>query len=129
MTTTTVPPADLLGAARAILARAEAQRGQSWARAVALLARQALEGSVDSYWAQRAPGMDGCRRKVKLLCLASYLDEPMIGRLAYQTWAALSDACHHHAYELAPTTTELAGWIETVGTVVDSLTRNAARPV
>ncbi len=30
---------------------------------------------------------------------------------AYQVWGALSRACHHHSYELAPTAGELEGWI------------------
>ena len=32
----------------------------------------------------------------------------------HETWGALSRACHHHPYELAPTAAELARWIEVV---------------
>ena len=32
----------------------------------------------------------------------------------HEAWGALSRACHHHPYELAPTAGELSGWIEAV---------------
>jgi hypothetical protein len=49
-----------------------------------------------------------------LICLPSYIDgNGLAGRVAY-AWNALSHACHHHAYELAPTLAELADWIRTV---------------
>ena len=42
-----------------------------------------------------------------------YLDA-RVAREAGYVWAALSDACHYHAYELAPTAGELTGWIDAV---------------
>jgi len=39
-------------------------------------------------------------------------------------WSALRRACHHHAYDLAPTAGELRGWI----TVVDELMRRTQPP-
>jgi len=37
-----------------------------------------------------------------------------VGRDAAAAWTALSRACHHHAYELAPTAAELRTWHTTV---------------
>ena len=45
--------------------------------------------------------------------------------LAHQvafTYAALSNACHYHPYELAPTAAELGGWIEDVTVLVERIT-------
>ena len=35
----------------------------------------------------------------------------LAGRVAY-TWSGLSNACHHHVYELTPSATELAAWLD-----------------
>ena len=40
-------------------------------------------------------------------------DEELAERVSY-AWAGLSRACHQHAYELPPTSTELSGWLEVV---------------
>ena len=39
-------------------------------------------------------------------------------RQAVFAYAALSSACHYHPYELAPTASELTGWIADVETLV-----------
>jgi len=65
----------------------------------------------------------------KLLCLRQWVQPDLAGRAAY-TWSALSQACHQHAYELAPTSWELSGWIETVDELERAVrARVAARPV
>jgi len=56
-----------------------------------------------------------------LLCLPSYLgDDALAGRVSY-AWVGLSRACHHHAYELPPSSSEIENWIgiveELIGTV------------
>ena len=38
---------------------------------------------------------------------------------------ALSNACHHHPYELAPTSGELTAWISDVATLISRI-ENAA---
>lgn len=83
-----------------------------WPRAVALLTRQALERSMDELWAVKAPPMLGASARAKLLCLRSWVAPELAGRASY-TWSALSQACHQHAYELAPTASELDGWLKT----------------
>jgi hypothetical protein len=54
--------------------------------------------------------------RAKLICVRVLLDADR-GRLASVAWAGLSSACHHHAYELAPTAGEVAHLLS----MVDSL--------
>ena len=107
-------PAELLSLARALLSRSDAKTAGLWPRASALLARQALEAGLDGYWTSRGIAFETRSGRAKLICLAQYLaDRELAGRV-HQAWAALSDACHHHAYELAPTVAELAGMLDVV---------------
>jgi hypothetical protein len=91
-----------------------------WPRASAFLARQALETSLDEFWTSRAPGLEACSAKAQLLCAREYLPESL-AHSAYETWALLSRACHHHPYELAPTAAELRGWIEAVDAIDEAV--------
>ena len=85
-----------------------------WLRCSAFLTRQALEASLDDFWVRRQPGVEQSNMRAQLLCLGAFLgDESLASRVAH-AWSALSNACHHHSYELAPTVGELEGWIETV---------------
>ena len=85
-----------------------------WPRASALLARQALEAALDGYWTSRGIAFETHSSRAKLICLAQYLDDRELAGRVHHTWGALSDACHHHAYELAPTVAELAGMLDVV---------------
>lgn len=123
-------PADLLAAARADLADKSARvNGGWWPRMVALLTRQALEEALSEFWAAspRTAGLGDCRRKSQLTCLPFYLDARTARETAY-TWAALSSACHYHAYELAPTAAELARWINAVEALIQSMREKAPVP-
>src|SRR6476646_10362156 len=84
-----------------------------WPRAVALLTRQALERSLEELWAAKSAPMLRASARAQLLCLRQWVLPDLAGR-AYYTWSALSEACHQHAYDLPPTSSELAAWIETV---------------
>jgi hypothetical protein len=108
-----VTPADLLAAARQLLG---APAG-AWPRGAALLTRQALEATLDELWAARAPGLIACTMRSQLTCLPYYVEEATAREIGY-LWHALSEACHYHAYELAPTAGELAGWIDAVDRVL-----------
>jgi hypothetical protein len=88
---------------------------------VALLARQALEDAVRAFWIRRAPGTERASGKARFVALRFYVDDPDLPRRAHQTWAALSDATHHHGYELAPTAVELRAWVVTVADLIDRL--------
>jgi hypothetical protein len=104
----------LLIVARDLLQRPARATAGLWPRATALVTRQALEAALDSFWTKRAPEVAQAATHAQLLCLRRYLgDEHLAGRVAW-AWASLSRACHHHAYDMPPSSTELAGWIEVV---------------
>ena len=112
------PPPDspeaLLGEARRLLEQPNARTAGLWPRAVALLARQALEGALVRYWQGRGlAAVAETSLRSQLLCLSQLASSEVAGPASY-TWAALTSACHAHAYELAPTASELGGWIEAV---------------
>jgi hypothetical protein len=119
-------PTAVLVAARTILDRPEAVTSSAWARSTALLTRQALEAALGDFWRSRAPGMEDCPLRAQLVALQLYVPDPHAARLAHHTWASLSHACHHHAYDLAPTASELRAWLDTVAQLVDGL--DAAKP-
>ena len=77
-----------------------------WPRAVALLARQALETHVDTLLEQHASGLSQASTRVKLLCLRDVLDTATAREISL-TWVSLSQACHHHPYDRPPTAGEL----------------------
>ena len=119
----------LVTVARDLLERADLMTAGIWPRATALLARQALEAALDDLWRLRAPGLEQCSACAQLLCLPAYLsgNEELAERVSY-TWAGLSRACHQHAYELPPTSSELLGWLATVEQLVVRL-RSLEKPV
>lgn len=120
MTATASPP-DLVAVARLLLARSDRAPDLAagvWPRAAAVLARQALELSLAALWAQRGLDMAGASARAQLLCLDEYLSDPHVVADARFAWWALSRACHHHPYELAPTVAEIEGWLSSVEKVV-----------
>jgi hypothetical protein len=112
-------PAHLLTVARDVLERKDLAAVGGWPRAVALLTRQALEQALDEFWAmgQATAGLSGSTMKTQLTCLPAYL-EPRLAREISYVWAALSNACHYHAYDLAPTAAELSGWMTAVARLI-----------
>lgn len=111
---------DMVTAARDLLERVDPMTAGLWPRATALLTRQALETALDDLWLLRAPGLELCSARAQMLCLPSFLhkNEELAKRVSY-TWAALSQACHHHPYELSPTSSELLRWITTVEQLIE----------
>jgi hypothetical protein len=85
-----------------------------WPRAAALLGRQALEDAISWIWLVHAPGMEHCSMRAQLLCLDPYLGDERLAEEAGFVYERLSWACHHHAYDLAPTAMELRGWLDAV---------------
>lgn len=112
----------LLDAARALAERPGHELRGLWPRASALLARQALEVSLRTYWSFVAVGTQEASMRAQLLCLERYLSAAT-ARSAHLAWTALSRASHHHAYELAPSRDELLGWCD----VVDGVIRETER--
>ncbi len=107
-------PAALLQAARGVIASPRPETAGLWPRAAALLGRQALESALERHWTGKLKGLADCPARVQLVCLREMsADRSAAGRL-YEAWAALSRACHHHPYELAPTAAELETWFAVV---------------
>ena len=108
-------PEELLLAARQILTKTGGLVPALWPRAAALLGRQALELSIRNRWLAR-PGAEAlaeARMRSQLVSLVDIVDADTAARANY-VWAALSEACHYHPYELAPTAGELAHWLDEV---------------
>ncbi len=119
MTAATITsPFELLALADEVLRDHATAWGGSWARAVALLTRQALEAALDQLWRSRRVDLSGVSARAQLLCLGPYLDDDTLAAQVAYAWGALSRACHHHPYELAPTADELARWVATVRCLV-----------
>ncbi len=70
--------------------------------------------------AARAPGAERCANRPRLLCLREYVPDELAERTAF-LWATLSRACHHHPYELSPTSDEINGWIAETDALVAEL--------
>jgi hypothetical protein len=107
--------------AHGLLGRADPATAGLWPRVSALLARQALEASVVRLWERRTLDLQGCSMRAQLICLRTYLGDADLAARAGHAWSALSRACHHHAYELAPTAAELRGWFSVVGELIQKV--------
>jgi hypothetical protein len=107
-------PADLLAVSRSLLERASDETRGLWPRAAALLARQALESTLRDYWSDGRAAMAELPFRQQLICLQRLFTPRELAADVSHAWAALSRACHHHPYELAPGAGELAGWFEVV---------------
>ena len=106
--------------ARLLLQRAQGSYPGVWPRAVALLARQALELAVHEALRRRAPGAERASIRARMLCLPSYVSTAT-AHDAYFLWGTLSRACHQHPYELAPTAQELEDWLSGVEVVTERI--------
>lgn len=111
----------LVAWARAVLDHPELGVVGAWPRAAALLARQSLEEGLDRFWERNVPPMTDASRATQLSCLDQYLKDRQLVDGVRTAWAALSRACHHHVYELAPTAPELDHWLTTVEGLVARL--------
>jgi hypothetical protein len=107
-------PETLLRSAGVVMTRPDSVWGGVWPRAAALLTRQALEDGVDRVWVGPLANMRRASMKAQMVCLRDYLGDPVLARRVYATWSALSNACHAHPFDLAPTADELRGWGEVV---------------
>ena len=68
---------------------------------------------LDTLLEQHAHGLSQASTRVKLLCLRDVIDVD-IAREVSLTWVSLSQACHHHPYDRAPTAGELRHDLEHV---------------
>ena len=114
-------PLELVNMADAVLRAHGSAWGGSWARAVALLTRQALEGALDELWNERGVNLSPVSAQAQLICLRAYLDDDTLAAEVRYAWGALSRACHHHPYELGPTADELARWVVTLRALIQRI--------
>ena len=114
-------PLELVNMADAVLRAHGSAWGGSWARAVALLTRQALEGALDDLWTVRGVDLSPVSAHAQLICLRAYLDDDALAAEVRYAWGALSRACHHHPYELGPTADELARWVVTLRALIQRI--------
>jgi hypothetical protein len=97
-----------------------------WPQAVALLTRQSLEEAIDELWAETLPAMAATSARAQLLCLGEYLGDEEAAENAAHTWGWLSNVCHHRAYELAPTSTELEAAMQSVRGLIETINQGRA---
>lgn len=98
-------PASLLEQASAVLDGATDAHSN---RAACWIARAALEKAVDDLLTaqQRSAPDASMRSKLTVLQVAFEQDNDVPARAEY-AWSRLSQACHHHAFELSPNATEV----------------------
>jgi hypothetical protein len=116
---------DALSDARAVLSGEWPGLRSAWQRTVVFLARQALEDTVSGTLRVRAPGAERVSARARLLCLATFVPDDLAHDATF-LWSVLSRACHHHAYELAPTWGELDDWLTQAERVCANLDNLAA---
>ena len=85
----------------------------TWPHAAAVLIRQSLESTLNGFWITKASGMQDTNWRDRWQCLPAYLGDRPQARAADFAWTALSQACHHRAYEVGLTQDELRGHLTT----------------
>jgi hypothetical protein len=113
----------LVSAARDLIRDDDIATAGLWPRAAALLARQGLELAMARLWEVTAPGLERTSTRCQLLCVGDMLNDRQLGGRATLTWQSLSNACHHRAYELPPTASELSLALEMVWDLAESVER------
>jgi hypothetical protein len=107
---------DLLVEARALLnGSSDGVRSLDRSRAASFVARAALEGLIEAELNERnyAPGDASVRTRLTCLEAALRSDPARVARFQY-AWSRLSAACHHHAFDLSPSASEVCQLIEAV---------------
>lgn len=112
---------EVLSVAHGLLRRADPATAGLWPRASALLACRAVESTVLRLWELRTLDLQGCSMRAQLICLRAYLGDRDLATRAGHAWSALSGACHHHPYELAPTAAELQSWFSVVEELIQAV--------
>ena len=93
----------------------------TWPHAAAVLIRQSLESSLNGFWTVRAPGMLTANWRDRWQCLPAYMGDRPEARAADFAWTALSQACHHRAYEVGLTQDELRRHLTTARAFLDAV--------
>lgn len=88
-------------------------------RMAAWYARSACEDTIARHLQERGLDMGHATMKSQLICLEAL--DPNLAQHAGSVWGQLSSACHHHAYDLAPTGPEVAGYLAQVRALADQV--------
>ena len=120
--------ADLLHESRALLDQPPSTAPGIWERAAVLLARQALEETLDRFWTNRSPDLLQASMRAQLLCLGVLMNNERDAADVDQLWGALSDACHFDACAPAPSAAEIHVWLDEAARLCAILERRAGRP-
>lgn len=95
--------------------------GVAPARAACWIGRRGLEALVSDLLQARSVDPGSATMRSRLNCLSViYEDEPGLVTNVSGLWDQLSLACHHHAYELTPTTAEAQALIARLTTAASS---------
>ena len=112
-------PLQLIDLADSVLDRTVPVPGGRAARSASVIARQALEQLVEDQCASLLPDNARPSMRSRLIVLRE-LGPGGVGATAESAWSQLSDACHHSAYELAPSAAHVRELV--------SLVRSLAKP-
>lgn len=82
-------------------------------RAAAFLARRALEDATQTLCRSAGASIDRATMRSQLV-VVRVLHGQQVADTATIAWIGLSNACHHHAYELTPTVDEVRHWLALV---------------
>lgn len=102
-------------------------------RAAALLGRRALEELAVAIPLADGIDLSDATMRSTLICLR-HLSDPSVGRpladpsvaqAAVVAWHGLSNVCHHHAYELTPTSVEVRRLLDMVRVLEEQVDRSA----
>lgn len=97
-------------------------------RAAAWFARSALELVLVEMVQNKGCEAGRANTRTLLGCVESLYseDDPQVAANAQYAWDQLSEASHHHAYELAPTHVEVAGLVDLVRELGAAADKSAA---
>ena len=104
--------------ARSILTAPPDYFGTGWPLAVCLLARQALEETVERYWDRVDEPMNRTSMTHQLLCIPALAVD---AQGLFSLWSRLSEWCHYRAVHAEPTSAELESLLVDIENGVASL--------
>lgn len=94
------------------------------------LARTALELVITELLGAKGVAADRASERARLSCLEGlYVDDRALAHRAEYAWSRLSEACHQHAYELAPTHLEVQHLVGLVAELANLSYTNHVEPV
>ena len=103
---------ELLTAAKALLDDPVEDTATTWPLGAATLIRQAIESTLDVFWARTEKAMRHANKRQQWLALPSYFGRTPEAPAAWYAWTALSEACHHRDYDVGLTQEELRAHLE-----------------